>query len=83
MATGAGHRSQMKRKRSRDQRRIETNERHRKYEEELGAINDRLNKIADSGYVDSEVTDLFSSLPITSTASYRLCIPTCMVISPL
>ncbi|OHS96807.1 DEAD/DEAH box helicase family protein [Tritrichomonas foetus] len=61
-----------RRYRSRDQRREETQRNRRLFQEELDSINDRLNNIALNNYIDNDLTDEFSSLPIFETTKEAL-----------
>ena len=62
----------MKQRRSRDQRRADTRDRHQRFEEELGAIQDRLNRIEKNEYIDPDGTEEFSSLPIFDSTKEAL-----------
>ena len=62
----------MKHRRSRDQRRVDTKERHQRFEEELAAIQDRLNNIEKNEYIDPDGTEEFSSLPIFQSTKAAL-----------
>lgn len=57
---------------SRDERRERTKQNRQKLQDEIDAINDRLNKISLNNYVDSELTDEFSSLPICESTKEAL-----------
>lgn len=49
---------------SRDQKQIEKQKSRKAFDEEVDAINDRLNEIAKNNFIDPNLTDEFTSLPI-------------------
>lgn len=73
----------MKRKPNRDQRRIITTKSREAFDKEVEQLNERLNEIASNNFVDPDLTDEFSSLPILESTKQALAANKFVKMSPI